>query len=146
MTAPFLFEVHTLYRLFFSGRVESITLTLSDGEIGVYANHSFFTAPVLSCILRIRDAGGVPRSAFVTGGILEVKKHKTVLMVDAAEWPEEIDRDRAMLARENAEREIGQATTRFGIENARARLRRAEFRLKAQGLNQGSRRQDTCRE
>ena len=89
MAALFKFEIHTLYRLFFSGRVESITLTLSDGEIGVYANHSFFTAPVLGGILRIKDENGVLRSAFTTGGILEVKEHNTVLMVDAAEWPGE---------------------------------------------------------
>jgi len=120
MAALFSFEIHTLYRLFFSGKVESITLALTDGEIGVYANHSSFTAPVLSCILRIKDDKGVLRSAFITDGILEVKGRKTVLMVDAAEWPDEIDLDRALVAKENAK-----------AENAKTKLRRAEFRLKA---------------
>jgi len=89
MAALFKFEVHTLYRLFFSGKVESITLTLTDGEIGVYASHSFFTAPVLSCMLRIKDDKGVLRSAVITDGILEVKEHNTVLIVDTAEWFDE---------------------------------------------------------
>ena len=131
MAAPFRFEVHTLYRLFFSDKVESVTLTLTDGEIGVYANHSFFTAPVLSCILRVKDDKGVLRSAFVTDGVLEVNEHKTVLMVDAAEWPEEIDLDRALAAKEKAEEEVGEAKSPFEIKNAKARLRRAEYRLKA---------------
>jgi len=131
MAALFRFEVHTLYRLFFSGNVESITLTLTDGEIGVYANHSFFTAPVLSCILRMKDDKGVLRSAFVTDGILEVKEHKAVLMVDIAEWPDEIDQDEARTAKEEAEKEISGALLHVELEAAKARLRRAEFRLKA---------------
>jgi F-type H+-transporting ATPase subunit epsilon len=133
MAAPFKFEIHTLYRLFFSGMVESITLTLNDGDIGVYANHSFFTAPVLSCILRVKDEGGV-RLAFITDGILEVKGHGTVLMVDAAEWPDEIDVERARTAMEEAERDIAEATLPFELESAKARLRRAQFRLKAHEL------------
>jgi len=138
MAALFKFEVHTLYRLFFSGKVESITLTLTDGEIGVRASHSFFTAPVLSCILRIKDDKGATRAAFITDGILEVKEHNTVLMVDAAEWPEEIDLDRARAAKESAEMEISAAEAgtlhHFGAESARTRLRRAEYRLKACAL------------
>jgi len=134
MAALFRFEIHTLYRLFFSGRVESITLTLTDGEMGVCASHSFFTAPVLSCIFRMKDDKGIVRSAFITDGILEVKERKTVLMVDAAEWPEEIDLARALAAKEKAEKEVGKALSHFEIENAKARLRRAEFRLKAYEL------------
>jgi len=146
MATLFNFEIHTLYRLFFSGKVEFITLTLTDGEIGVYANHSFFTAPVLSCILQIKDDKGILRSAFVTGGILEVKEHKTVLMVDAAEWPEEIDLNRALTARENVENEIGKAMPQFETESRKARLRRAEFRIKAYELCLNPPYRDACRE
>jgi F-type H+-transporting ATPase subunit epsilon len=122
------FEVHTPYRPFFTGRVEAVTLTLMDGEIGIYAKHSPFTAPVLSCMLRIKDDGGW-RSAFITEGILEVKDHKTVLMVDAAEWPEEIDGERARTAKREAEEAIKSASEKFELNRAKARLRRAECRL-----------------
>ena len=134
MPTLFTFEVHTPYRMFFSGRVESFTLTASDGEIGVYAHHSHFTAPILSCILRIMDDKGQLRSAFITEGILEVKDFKTVLMVDTAEWPEEIDTARALTAKQNAEETIKTAMLKFEIESAKAKLRRAEFRLKAAQL------------
>jgi F-type H+-transporting ATPase subunit epsilon len=122
------FEVHTPYRPFFTGRVEAVTLTLMDGEIGVYAKHAPFAAPVLSCILRIKDDKGW-RSAFITEGILEVKDHKTVLMVDAAEWPEEIDIERARVAKREAEESINSAGEKFDLDRAKARLRRAEYRL-----------------
>jgi F-type H+-transporting ATPase subunit epsilon len=134
MPALFNFEVHTPYRLFFSGKAEAITLTLADGEIGVYAKHTAFTAPVVSCILRIKDDKGQWRPAFITDGILEVKEYKTVLMVDAAEWPEEIDPGRARAAKQQAEETLATAMLKFESDNAREKLRRADFRLKAREL------------
>jgi F-type H+-transporting ATPase subunit epsilon len=130
MAELFNFEVHTPYRPFFSGRAEAITLTLIDGEIGVYAKHSPFTAPAVSCILRIKDEKGEWRPAFITGGILEVKDHKTVLIVDAAEWPDEIDRGRALAAKQQAEESLETAMLKFEIDNTKEKLRRAEYRLK----------------
>ena len=134
MGALFHFEVHTPYRLFFSDSIESLTITLSDGEKGVLANHSPFTAPVVPCLLRITDDRGLKRSAFITEGILEVTEVKTVLMVDTAEWPEEIDTERAALAKKTAEEDSKSAMFKFETESAKARLRRAEFRLKAAAL------------
>jgi F-type H+-transporting ATPase subunit epsilon len=131
MAELFNFEVHTPYRPFFSGKVAFISLTLADGDIGVYAHHSPFTAPAVSCILRITDDKGAQKSAFITEGILEVKDHKTVLMVDAAEWPEEIDHERAAAAKETAEQALKSAMLKFEIDNAKAKLRKAEYRLKA---------------
>jgi F-type H+-transporting ATPase subunit epsilon len=130
MPAFFTFEVHTPYRPFFSASVEAVFLSLTDGEIGVYANHSAFTAPVETGILRILDAKGGRREAFITEGILEVKSHKTVLMVDTAEWPDEIDYDRALASRQQARESLGTGMLRFETENAEAALKRAEVRIK----------------
>jgi F-type H+-transporting ATPase subunit epsilon len=134
MAKLFPFEIHTPYRLFYAGSVEAIVITLIDGEIGVYADHSFFTAPVNTGILKIREQDGSWKRAFTTEGILEVKSHKTVLMVDAAEWPREIDYKRAQAAKEKAEEALKTAMFRFETDNAKATLRRAEYRIKAYGL------------
>lgn len=130
MPAYFNFEVHTPYRLFFSDKVEIITLTLADGEIGIYANHSPFTAPVLTGVLRIKDDKGIWRNAFISHGILEVKDIKNVLMVDAAEWPEEIDRERALLSKYEAEETLNDSQLKFEVYKAKERLWRANCRLK----------------
>jgi F-type H+-transporting ATPase subunit epsilon len=131
MAVLFPFEVHTPYRRFFADRIEALVITLIDGEIGVYANHSAFTAPVVTGIMRIKDQDGRWRGAFTTEGILEVKEHKTVLMVDAAEWPEEIDRDRALAAKQQAEEQLKTNMLKFQTDNAVLSLKRASFRLKA---------------
>ncbi|MDR0494523.1 MAG: ATP synthase F1 subunit epsilon [Treponema sp.] len=130
MPALFNFEVHTPYRPFFIGMAESVVLTLVDGEIGVYAHHAAFTAPSVSCILRIKDENGVIRHAFIAEGILEVKDHKDVLMVDAAEWPEEINPERARAALRKAEERLKSPRVKLEADRVKAKLRRAQFRLK----------------
>jgi F-type H+-transporting ATPase subunit epsilon len=130
MANLFPFEVHTPYRRFFADRIEALIITLTDGEIGVYANHSAFTAPVLTCVMRIKDKKGQWRSAFTTEGILEVKPHKTVLMADAAEWPEEIDCQRAEAAKTQARELLSRGLLKFEAANVTASLKRAECRLK----------------
>ncbi|MDR1507245.1 MAG: ATP synthase F1 subunit epsilon [Treponema sp.] len=129
MAALFRFEVYTPYRRFFADDVEAVTLTLSDGEITVYANHSFFTAPVVTGILKLKDKTGIWKNAFIAEGFLEVKSHNTILMADAAEWPEEIDKDRALAAKAAAEGTITSSTFKFESANAESALRRANFRL-----------------
>jgi F-type H+-transporting ATPase subunit epsilon len=132
----FPFEVHTPYRRFYKEQIEALVITLIDGEIGVYANHSAFTAPVETGIFKIKDKDGVWHSAFTTEGILEVKEHKTVLMVDAAEWPEEIEYERAVAAKERAEEQLVAGMLKFETDNAASSLKRASFRLKTWELRE----------
>jgi F-type H+-transporting ATPase subunit epsilon len=138
MPKLFTLEVYTPYRLFYADTVEALTLTLQDGEIGIYGDHDFITAPVVSCVLKIKDKAGRWKAAFVTEGILEVTHHKTVLLVDAAEWPGEIDEARASSAKREAEEALTKALLKFEIDNARGALKRADTRLKVYGMREGS--------
>jgi len=131
MAANFRFEVYTPHRAFFADSVEAIVLTLADGEAAVYANHSHFTAPVVSCLLKIKDRNGVWKTAFVSEGLLEVTSHKTVLLSDAAEWPSEIDYERAKEAKARAEETLKSAMMKFETEIASASFKRANMRIKA---------------
>jgi F-type H+-transporting ATPase subunit epsilon len=130
MPVLFNFEVHTPHRLFYSGKAQAVIIALADGEIGIYANHAPFTGVVVTSILRIKGENGEWRTAFVSDGILEVKEHKNVLMVDSAEWPEEIDKERALEAKEQAEKILSDANFKFETDKAKDSLRRADYRLK----------------
>ncbi|MCL2834711.1 MAG: ATP synthase F1 subunit epsilon [Treponema sp.] len=134
MAVTFPFEVHTPSRPFFNAAVLEIIVTVTDGEFAVLAGHSPCTAPVKTGFLRILDSEGVWKTAFTADGILEVKEHKTVLMSEAAEWGAEIDRDRALKAKEKAEGILAAGKLKYEIENAASSLRRAEFRLKVSEL------------
>jgi F-type H+-transporting ATPase subunit epsilon len=131
MAALFAFEVHTPYRLFFRDRVEAVTIKLQDGEIGILSGHEDITARVKPCLFRIKDPQGRWQTAFTSEGILEVAGGKTSLIADSAEWPEEIDHDRALEAKRRAEETLQNPSFKFEAEGARQRLERAEMRLKA---------------
>ena len=136
MAKLFSLEVLSPYHPFFHGMVEAATLTLADGEIGIYADHTPVTAPVLCCILHIKDDKGEWRTAFISEGILEVTMHKTMIIVDDAQWPEEIDRQRALADKDQAEKSLESAVMKFQKDNAEVKIRRAVYRLKA--LEMGS--------
>jgi F-type H+-transporting ATPase subunit epsilon len=130
MAARFLLEIYTPRRVFFSDSVEAVVLTLLDGEAAVYANHAHFTAPVVPCLLKIKDKTGAWKTAFTSEGLLEVTSHKTVLLSDTAEWPDEIDFERAKKAKERAEETLKTAMLKFETDAAAASLKRANMRLK----------------
>jgi len=62
---------------------------------------------------------------------LEVTSHKTVLLSDAAEWPAEIDYERAKEAKVRAEETLKSAMLKFETEAASTSLKRANMRLRA---------------
>jgi F-type H+-transporting ATPase subunit epsilon len=136
MAALYPFEIHTPYRKFYSDSVECIIMRLVDGDIGIYANHAFFTAPVCAGIVRIKDKKGEWISAFTTEGILEVKGHKTVLLVEAAELPQEIDHERAVEEKKRTEEIINENGLKFEVDKAKLGLARAEARIKAWELRE----------
>jgi F-type H+-transporting ATPase subunit epsilon len=133
VAATFKLEIYTPYRLFCDDDAQAIVLRISDGEIGIYAGHSQFTAPVKTCVGRICGKDGVWKNAFIADGIVEVKKSKTVLLVDDAEWPEEVDVERAEAARKAALAALAENSFKFEQNAAKAKLNRAETRLKARG-------------
>jgi F-type H+-transporting ATPase subunit epsilon len=132
----FKFELHTPYRRFYVGEIQALTLALPDGDITVYADHSFFTAPVQSGFVKIKDETGTWKTAFIAEGILEVKAHNTILMADAAEWPQEIDRERAEKSLAAARETINSGMFKFETTAAEAAVRRAQFRLKVAAMKE----------
>lgn len=123
-------EVYTPYRLFFKSEVQFAIIPLIDGEIGVYANRAPFTAPVTTGILRLKDKKGALLYAVISEGIVEVKKNKTVLLINSANWPHEIDVERARAAKIEAEKTIKDNAFKLDSEKAQKKLKRAEIRLK----------------
>ena len=130
MALFFPFEVHTPRRLFFNESVEIIVLTLTDGEVAVYADHVPFAAPTVPCLLRIRDKKGNWKIAFADKGILEVKERKAVLISETVEWAEDIDVQRAQMAKERAEEILREGGMKLEMEKAASSLRRANMRIK----------------
>ncbi|MDD3238660.1 MAG: ATP synthase F1 subunit epsilon [Lachnospira sp.] len=120
--------VNTPDRVFYHEDVTMVELATSEGEIGVYADHIPLTAVLVPCVLRIHQEGEVHKAA-VHGGIVEVLKDKVTVLAEIAEWPEEIDVNRANEAKIRAERLLASHDSCTDIGRAELALKRSLARL-----------------
>ena len=138
MESTFTLEIITPYRRFVKESAEMVIVNTVDGELGILPEHESVAAPIEIGPIRIKAAGGW-KSAAVSDGFLEVEKNKVVMLVGAAEWPEEIDVGRAERSRQRAvDRLADHGTMSWELGRVRAALKRAETRLKiAKGSSPG---------
>lgn len=102
MAKTFKFEVVTPEKVFYSDDVDMIIFNREDGEMGVMADHMPMVVAVDVGILKIvRD--GVYKFAAISEGFVEITDKGVTAIVDAAEWPEDIDIERAEKAKRLAE-------------------------------------------
>jgi len=135
MAKKFNFEVVTPDRLFFSEEVESISFSTPEGEMGVLVDHAPMLIAVIPCILKIHKDNS-EQFAAIGEGFVEITKEKVVAIVDSAEWPEEIDVNRATLAKNRAEEQLKSQKLDYEMEQLlKMSIERANNRIKtAKGL------------
>lgn len=105
------------------------------GDFGVLANHAPFLSTIKIGALTYEN-GKDRKALMVSGGFCEVSNNKITFLVESAEAQDDIDVDRAMKAKERAEKRLkAQAEDNFNEARAEAALARAIARLKvAKGL------------
>lgn len=105
MAKTFKFEVVTPEKIFYSADVEMVIFNREDGEMGIMAGHMPMAVAVDVGILKIvKD--GVYRYAAISEGFVEITDTGVTAIVDAAEWPEEIDIERAERSKKLAEEKL----------------------------------------
>lgn len=129
MAVTFKLEVLTPERNFFNGDVEMLVLRAPDGEIGILSGHMPLVTAVAAGPIKILQDGKWLVGA-ITTGFMEVSPHKTVVLVDTAEWPNEIDWNRAEAARLRALDRLRQKLSHVEYVRTEAALSRALTRLK----------------
>ncbi len=130
--ARILLEIVTPDRLVVSEEVDLVTAPGVAGEFGVLANHAPMVAAIKIGELRYRVGDRVEYLA-VSGGFCEVSNNKITFLCEAAERAEEIDVERALRAKERAERRIQEALAKaekIDLARAQAALQRALVRLR----------------
>lgn len=119
-----------------SEEVDIVTAPGVGGEFGVLANH----APFLSTIKTGTLSYKIDRTSkflMVTGGFAEVSNNKITFLVESAEFGNDIDVDRAMRAKDRAEKRLvqaQQATEKINRVRAEAALQRAMARIRTAEL------------
>jgi F-type H+-transporting ATPase subunit epsilon len=123
------FEIVTAERVVYSDEVDVVVAPGVEGQLAVLPHH----APLMTMLqpgeLLVRK-GAEEQSMFVSGGFLEVRGDKIVILADAAERAEEIDIARAEAAKRRAEERIAQHPAHVDHARAQAALLRSLMRLK----------------
>ena len=123
-------EVVTPYEIFFEGRIEKIVLPAQDGQLGVMPGHSPLVVAVTPGIASI-ETKGEQKKFVVSEGFAEIAHQAVIIVCNAAEWPEEIDENRAKSALERAEAKLHDPVNNDEQKlYARHAMRRANARLK----------------
>ena len=102
------------------------------GDFGVLANHAPFLSTIKTGLLTY-EQGKKRENIMISGGFCEVSNNKITFLVESAERGRQIDVDRALRAKERAEKRIAQAAQHDELINrtrAEAALQRALARMK----------------
>ena len=132
MASTFRLQIVTPDRMFYDDEVEMVMVTTVDGEMGVLARHIPLVAPLVIGKVKIKKDGQIKEAA-TSVGFIQVEYEYTRIITDSAEWPEEIDIERAEAAKRRAEELIKSKKSHVDIIRAEAALQRAMNRLNVAG-------------
>ena len=124
----FLLRIITPDRVFYENQVEMVEFNTTEGEIGVLPGHIPLTVIIKPGILNITE-GEEDKEAALHAGFAEILPDRVTILAEIIEWPEEIDEERAVAARERAEERLHSRTPETDIARAETALQRAMARI-----------------
>lgn len=130
MAETFYLEIITPNRQFYIGPAQSLILPIQDGQYGVLPGHEATVTAITPGELRFQVENEW-HTAVVSSGFAEITPDYTIILVSAAERPEEIDLIRAKEARERAAERLRHKQSLQEYYNSKTALARAMARLKA---------------
>ena len=98
-------EIMSPDRNFYTGEVTMAEFNTTEGYIGVYPEHIPLAVILSPGVLVIHEPGGEKKAA-LHSGFAKIMKDKISIFAEIAEWPDEIDENRAREAKIRAERRI----------------------------------------
>jgi F-type H+-transporting ATPase subunit epsilon len=134
MAEKLFLEVVTPQKSVVSEEVEIVVAPGSEGEFGALKGHTTFLTSLRLGTLRYKGADGKEKFVFINGGFAEVLPHKVTILAESAERRKDIDVERAMKAKERAEKRLAAKTPDTDLVRAEAALRRALHRLKLKDI------------
>ena len=129
MPETFQLQVVTPGRIFFEGEADFVEIKTGEGRVGIYAGHEPTTVLLDPGVLLIRSGTEVIKAALHTR-FAEILPERISIVAEIAEWPDEIDKNRAEEARIRAKRKLETGEER-SILQAELALRKALARLEA---------------
>ncbi|MBD1388120.1 F0F1 ATP synthase subunit epsilon [Neiella sp. HB171785] len=114
----------------FSGRVESLQVAGSEGELGINAGHAPLLTQLKPGMVRIVKQHGHEEVFYLSGGVLEVQPGNVTVLADVAIRATDIDAAEAAEAKRRAEQQIAEHSADFDYAKAAQELSKAIAQLR----------------
>jgi len=122
-------DIVTAEKEVYSEEVDMVIAPGVEGQLGILPHHTPLMTILRPGELRIKK-GEEEVSLVISGGFLEVRPDRVIVLADAAEKVEEIDVARAEEARRRARERLAEKPEGFDAARTDAALRRSLARLK----------------
>jgi len=127
--SPIKVDIVTAERVVYSEEVDIVIAPGTEGELGILPNHAPLMTTLQPGELVMRKAGE-EYSLAISGGFMEVRPDRIIVLADAAERADEIDLARAEAAKQRAQERITKHEMGVDTAQAEASLRRALTRIR----------------
>jgi F-type H+-transporting ATPase subunit epsilon len=115
----------------FSGRVESLQVTGSEGELGILHGHAPLLTPLKPGMVNFVKQNGEEEMIYIAGGTLEVQPGTVTVLSDVATRAEDLDEATALEAKRQAEEHMANASAAdFDYAEAAIELSKAIAQIK----------------
>ena len=111
---------------------EMVVCKTETGELGILPRHIPLVAPLAIGDVRLKKDNQTSHLA-VSGGFMEVRPDKVTILAETAEKASDIDKARAIQAKERAERRLQAKQDDIDFQRAELALKRAINRLSVGG-------------
>lgn len=114
----------------FSGSIESLQITGSEGELGIMPGHTPLLTSLKPGMARIVKEGGDEEVIYLSGGMLEVQPNQVTVLADVAIRGGDLDEEAALQAKERAEKHLNDQGSDIDYAEAASELARAVAQLR----------------
>jgi len=121
-------DIVTAERVVYSAEADAVIAPGVEGQLGILPHHAPLMTTLNAGELIVRR-GGEEQILAISGGFLEVRPDRVIVLADQAERAEEIDAARAEEAKKRAEERLQKRAEGVDETKAEAALRRAMVRL-----------------
>jgi F-type H+-transporting ATPase subunit epsilon len=127
--SPVRVDIVTAERVVFSDDVDIVVAPGILGQLGILPHHAPLMTTLTPGELLTRKSGE-EHSLAISGGFIEVRPDRIIVLADAAERADEIDTARAEAAKERARQRLSHPVSGMDMARAEASLQRALTRIK----------------
>lgn len=130
MAMTFHLDVVSAEQAMFSGLVQSVQVSGSEGELGIRPNHAPLLTAIKPGMVRIVKQHGDEEVIYLSGGVLEVQPGAVTVLADTAIRGSDLDEARALEAKRKAEEHMNSSHGDVDFAMASAELAKAIAKLR----------------